>query len=1047
MPESPPQAPCPEEHLLALAARGALSPEDSARVHAHSASCPTCRVKLTEGAPSTEDLPTAIVSGPAPLPTSEPLETLVRGAVMGRYMVLERLGSGGMGVVYAAYDPELDRKVAIKLLQAGTPDVERSGGQMRLLREAQAMARLSHPNVIAVYDVGTWGERVFVAMELVEGSNLREWLKAAPRGWREIVEVFLAAGRGLAAAHAAGLIHRDFKPDNVLLGQDGRVRVLDFGLARSAGELPGPARPLPLPPEETSTSSGSPLSTPLSTPLTQVGQLIGTVAYMAPEQRLGQSFDARSDEFSFCVALYEALYGKRPFPAHVPPEKWRVPEPPRDSLVPPAVRRVVLRGLHRDPGERFPSMDALLEALGDTVRVRQRRWLAGVGLLALALGVGLPLSFQDSAESLCRGAPRRLEGIWNKPRQQALEKAFLATGRPQAADVWARSRDVLDTYASAWAAMHTEACEATRVRGEQSDEVLSLRMACLDRRLQSLAALTHVYAQADAALLEQAAKAAHALPPLADCADVEALRAPVRPPRDAATQQRVEALRTRLAQAQARFDSGQYMPALEVAREVAAEALTLQYRPLEAEALELRGVLEEKAGELKTAEATLAQALRAAVAGRHDTVAAFAAARLVRVAMLQAQFERGREWAEYTRASLERLGGNARIEAYYLNALGAIHLRQGQGPEGLAQFQRVLELRRSVYPAEHPDIAAALNNVGAAMLALGRTEEGRQHLEQAQALYEKTLGPHHSETANALYNLGRMANDVADDARALDYRQRALTARETNLGPEHPDVASSLESVGVTLCSLGRFDEALPLFERAQAIREKAFGPEHSDVALSIYNQGLALHGLGRYAEALTFLQRTRAMEEKTLGADSPDMAETLVDLATTLRALGRHAEALPLYEQALTLARKGESDFSMARALEGLGGWQLEQGKASAALASYQQAIQHREASVALPEHPDLVGALAGLGRSHVELRAPREALAPLERALKLSASPRVAPRVAANLRFDLARALWETNGDRERARQLATEARDIYTRAGREQDVRAVNAWLAAR
>jgi serine/threonine protein kinase len=236
----------------------------------------------------------------SPLPEPEPL---ARGTQVGRYVLLDAVGSGGMGVVYAAYDPELDRKVAIKLLRfdrLGSEAGERD--RLRLQREAQAIARLSHPNVVHVYDVGTFGDQVFVAMEFVAGRTLRQWAEEEPRPWREVVDRFALAGRGLAAAHAAGLIHRDFKPDNVLLGDDGRVRVVDFGLARPAGQQPAP--------EGERTPSGG----TLAHPLTEWGVVVGTPAYMAPEQLRGEASDERSDQLSFCVSLYETLYGERPFP-------------------------------------------------------------------------------------------------------------------------------------------------------------------------------------------------------------------------------------------------------------------------------------------------------------------------------------------------------------------------------------------------------------------------------------------------------------------------------------------------------------------------------------------------------------------------------------------------------------------------------------------------------------------------------------------------------------------------------------------------------------
>ncbi|MBA2543935.1 MAG: serine/threonine protein kinase, partial [Deltaproteobacteria bacterium] len=242
-------------------------------------------------------------------PGVEP-ERLERGTALGRYIVIDVLGEGGMGVVYSAYDPELDRKVAIKLLQA-RPDSsagsQGTSGQTWLLREAQAMARLSHPNVIAVHDVGTLsGHRVFIAMEQVDGVTLRVWLRDKVRPWREVIQIMTAAGTGLAAAHASGLVHRDFKPDNVLVDNNGRVRVMDFGLARLHPDETG---------ERLDRQSDALIEarSPLSAPLTIAGTVIGTPAYMAPEIGDGMLADARSDQFSFGVALYEALYRGRPF--------------------------------------------------------------------------------------------------------------------------------------------------------------------------------------------------------------------------------------------------------------------------------------------------------------------------------------------------------------------------------------------------------------------------------------------------------------------------------------------------------------------------------------------------------------------------------------------------------------------------------------------------------------------------------------------------------------------------------------------------------------
>ena len=290
---------------------------------------------------------------------------------IGRYRVVERLGSGAMGVVYSAVDERLGRKLAIKLLHDsfnGDPT-----GRARLLREAQAMARLRHENVVLVYDVGTHGdgdEQVFIAMELAPGRTLDQWQSGAPRGPEEILARYLQAGRALAAAHRAGVLHRDFKPENVLVDAAGRVRVLDFGLARA---LAGPAE-------------GDPADS-LSEPLTRTGSILGTPAYMAPEQLRGEPTDARADQFSFCVALYEALYGERPF-GNVPRfAAIEVTHVPKDSRVPGHLRRALLRGLADAKEDRHADMDALLAALRPAVASR-RGLLAGLLVLLVLLVLG-----------------------------------------------------------------------------------------------------------------------------------------------------------------------------------------------------------------------------------------------------------------------------------------------------------------------------------------------------------------------------------------------------------------------------------------------------------------------------------------------------------------------------------------------------------------------------------------------------------------------------------------------------------------------------------
>ncbi|PCC70100.1 Serine/threonine protein kinase [Nannocystis exedens] len=297
-----------------------------------------------------------------------------RGTLIDRYVLLEHVGAGAMGVVYGAYDPELDRKIALKFLKSHDRDYK---ARARLIREAQALARLAHPNVVTVYDVGTFGDEVFVAMEYVHGVTLRQWLTARRRDWRDIVAVFGAIGCGLAAAHDAGLVHRDLKPENIMIGVDDRVRVMDFGLARAAvGES---REDLAAPPPD------QPVE------LTRTGTLLGTPAYMAPEQWEGLEADARTDQFAFCVALWEALYGSRPFCGETPSALLLAITrgditPPRDGRrAPPWLRRLLERGLAVDPAARWPSMTVLLaELTRDHQAPKRRLGVLFFGLLALA---------------------------------------------------------------------------------------------------------------------------------------------------------------------------------------------------------------------------------------------------------------------------------------------------------------------------------------------------------------------------------------------------------------------------------------------------------------------------------------------------------------------------------------------------------------------------------------------------------------------------------------------------------------------------------------
>src|SRR5690606_10655235 len=338
-----------------------------------------------------------------------------------------------MGVVYVAYDEQLDRRVAVKLLRKTETDTQ---GKARLEREAQAMARLSHPNVVTVHEVGTHQGQVFVAMEFVDGGDLRGWLKSQPRSWQQIVAVFCQAGEGLAAAHAAGIVHRDFKPDNVLVGNDGRVRVADFGLAHAHDEV------LDRGELEPSMSSSTSSSNRLDQALTRTGALMGTPAYMAPEQYAGRRTDARTDQFAFCVALWEGLYGRRPFSGanmialSTAIAEGTIDEPPADTEVPAWLRVALVRGLSPRPDHRWPSMPTLLEVLGNDPQLRRRRRLRIATIVGATAIVLAGLSYV-AGKALRENARRQ---YWSALTEQLLE-IERTRGFRQATDDAGRARD------------------------------------------------------------------------------------------------------------------------------------------------------------------------------------------------------------------------------------------------------------------------------------------------------------------------------------------------------------------------------------------------------------------------------------------------------------------------------------------------------------------------------------------------------------------------------------------------------------------------------
>jgi serine/threonine-protein kinase len=959
-----------------------------------------------------------------------------RGPItLSRYIVLSRLAVGGAGVVYTAYDPELDRRVAIKLLAAHPRrDTADSATRARLLREAQAMARLSHPNVIAVYDVGTYDEDeplslrgaesngsevprrgVFVVMELVDGVSLAEWLHGGPHRWRDVLEIFLAAGRGLAAAHAGGVVHRDFKPGNVLVGRDGRVRVLDFGLARAltaeddgdtTARPQAPSDPHQIAREQSGASEPDELAAPvaagtqgplLGSPLTQTGTIMGTPAYMAPEQHRGPTKDERVDQFSFCAALYEGLYGRLPFsgPGLEALEKQKsegVARPvPRGTRVPAWLHRAVLRGLSPDPEQRFPSMAALLAVLERRARAWRRRLPVAVALLAVAMGAFALVGRGDrDSGSACAGQSSQLSAVWDADVRHEVHAAFMATEKPFAEAAWNSVSRAMDDYAGTWLAMRVEVCQANLASGGENLEAIGRRLLCLDRRLTRMGELTNMFLDADAAVVERAVAAVGALPPLSHCAGADPRMGGELPP-DSALRDKLLGIDAELARAEVLRQGGRYAEAIEPAERAVDAALGLGHPQTEARARLVLADLRADAGDADAAETLLHEARRLAVRVGDDELALRVLVALVGVVCGdQARYSEGEALALLAAAKLEYRGLRDDMDAQLAFELGRLRKAQGRYDEALRALDDALELTTRIHGAADPRVADVLNQTGHVLDDKGHYEDALARYESVLSLRSETLGPDHPKVGAALNNVANIHGKLGRHEDALVGYGRALAIYEQGLGPGHPKIAGLHHNVAIVLSNLGRNEEALARHRRGLAIRERTLPPEEL---------------LGRYDEALQYAQRALELRERVLGPEHPDVAFALNNVGAAVAELGRHEEALRHLQRALAL----------------------------------------REAAFGR-DHPDVAYSLLEIGTSELALGRTSNAVRSLERALSIAKSRAASPERTADIQFALARAL--ARSDPKRARTLALAARKAYEQSGSfPAELREVTKWLERR
>jgi len=830
------------------------------------------------------------------------------GRHLGRYRIDGVIGSGGMGVVLAAYDPQLARAVALKVLRhPGATSVS-------LLAEGQALARLRHNHVVTVFDVGELEGGVFIAMELVRGGTLRAWCDAAPRTWRAIVGNYLDAARGVAAAHEAGIVHRDFKPDNVLLGDDGVVRVVDFGLAVAAGEN---------------------------------HQFAGTPAYMAPEQREGVIGPA-IDQYALAVALWEAITGTRPTGSDAAPSR----------AGPSWLFGVLRRALATRASARFRTMNDLIKAL-ERGLVRRRNVVVGsAAVLALGATAALAASVTGGPRLSCATSRTAVDRVWNVPARLGLAGRLATSPRLNAQATSERVVTSLDRRAVQLADAREDSCSAHA--GEVSDRIT----ACLDRQIVSLSAMVVQLARADDSAIDHAVAAIESLPDPMDCsATATAGRGASTP----VTRVLVDPLEARRAAAEALSASG-HLPEARIALEsLAPEVRAVAYAPLVADFELTRartiGALDDSpaaaaAYQLAASAAARAgddHALARAWLGLVDETADGGSPRdalrdlhFAEVAVDRANTPELRERLSRVRANVELGTGDlaaARrdIEAAVasVQARGAEHTLHGAGlilelgrtmyksddPERAAEAdRRALAIYIDLLGPEHIDVASVLGNFAIDLNERGSTGEARALLERALAIKERTLGPDALATASTLQGLEVVASRAGQFEDAIRYGERIRDIRERKLGPAHPLLASELSNLASNYLIAGRIDDAEAAARRALAIREKANGPNHDSVAYPLQHLAAVQVKRGQPAAALPLLERARDILEHTVGRTKTRTGVVWSAIGDTERALGHDDRACAAWTTAVSIVEHdaGLNDHRLIPPLAGVASCKL---------------------------------------------------------------------------------------------------------------------------
>ncbi|MBA3503385.1 MAG: serine/threonine protein kinase, partial [Deltaproteobacteria bacterium] len=913
----------------------ALDAKEAARVSSHIDTCEACRAIVVAAVRGESQTPPQQFPGGTPsVPLVARVEKSLVGTRMGRYEIRSLLGAGGMGQVFAAYDAELDRSIALKVLR---PELARAASVLadRLVRESRLMAKIAHPSVITVYDIGREGDAVFIAMEMIRGETLGALIARAKPGWREIATIFERAGQGLAAAHDAGIVHRDFKPENVLVESDGaqitKIVVTDFGIAMAAVLAEA-------------VHEVQQQGTKKDVRLTAPGVVIGTPAYMAPEQLAAGHVDRRADVFAFSVSLWEALFGARPFLGNTVEQirkAMRVkPKAPRVS-VPSRLVRALERGLAIDPDNRWPDMRSLLRELA-AVRSTRRRTIviasaAGAALVGAGIAGALILTRSEAIDPCAKG----LEGIVHSEAvARDVHKGLDATGKQRLSDTLA-----------AWRTTHAATCKPDR-EPVQAPTVV----ACLDARELEIAAFLDD-AKRDGV---KASRMTRVMLDPARCKDPRQGLLFARVPAEPAERRAVSELRYRAFEIEAARDRSEFSTALPAAAKLVEDGKQA-WPPVQAELLYLLGTTQALGGENEVAIETLRHAAALGERTHHAYIAANSWIQLIQTAALDAEDpDRALEYAAYADAALDGIGRPPDLEVLFLYFKGTSMVEADQAKEAEALLHRAIEIAEKSAP----------QYLARATLGLGYLYEDQGRYTDAVAAYRRAIRQLASSTTTTSAHTfrERLAINLAllgESAEAEKLAREAVAIAEQTLPEGNVDRAIVHTTLGQVLHTIGKSEPGLAEVRLGAKMFVKVMGERNERYGEILALEGNILVETEQYAEAAKVLARACEIVASGFNTFTSQYAECLLSHAIALDGIGKTKAALVLADEALDTLEliDGDTHPRVASAHVQRGALRVVAGRQADAIVDFEVAIAAFEKLTLEPGH--LAGAKWALGRT----------------------------------------------------------------------------------